>query len=440
MKTYYRRLISIAILSATIAAQAQDSSSSPGITAFNAGRYQEALSAFEQQESEGSASDALQYNIAVSLFRLQRYAEAKMRFASLVTKPQWQVLVEYNLGLVAQAQGEREEAQRYFSAGAQQQTNERVQQLAQQKLAALASVPPGDAAKPLQAKRLSAVISLSGGDDSNATSLASDLLDSSNNAGDSFHELLLFGQWQLTGTQRDGLRLYGLGFDRAFNEFSRLDSRVLGGGATFAKPLAGFQLETGLRFTRTSLDSAEVADQSQVSLGLARQWSIGTVRIDLRASRFDAAESYRQIDGDQQQLDIAWQKRFGEVTVKSRYRFEMNDRLDLQRGGAFASYSPTRQALRAELQWQATPKLSAGLSAEFIDSSYDDVNRLRELDGSVKQAQREGEQHRLNADIAYRLKPNWQLSAHYQLTDQRDNFDIYQYDKHRVFASIEYQY
>jgi len=92
------------------------------------------------------------------------------------------------------------------------------------------------------------------------------------------------------------------------------------------------------------------------------------------------------------------------------------------------------------VRWQGSAKLSTGLAAEYIDSQYEGLNRLREIDGSIKQAQREGEQRKLNADIAYRLNPNWLVRAQYQLTDQRDNFDIYQYDKHRVFASIEFQY
>jgi len=438
-----KRLLAVAILSAAIAAQAQDSSSNPGISAFNEGHYQEALMVFQQQEREGVATEALQYNIAVSLFRLQRYDEAKARFLNLVDKPQWQVLVQYNLGLLAQAQGEREEALRYFSVGVQQQENERVAQLAQGKLTELETAPVAGAPQvtpQAPQKRFSSVISLSGGDDSNATSLASDLLETSNNASDSFHEILLYAQYQLGGNARDGFNVYGLGFDRAFNEFSRLDSRVLGAGFGFAKPLGNYQFETGLRLTRTSLDSEDVADQAQVSLGISRQWSFGTLNLDLRMSRFDAAAPYAQIDGDQQQLELGWSKRIGDFTFKSRYRYEENDRQNLQRGGAFASDSPTRHALRAEMRWQASAKLSTGLAAEYIDSQYDGVNRLRDVNGSVSQAQREGEQHRLNADIAYRFNANWLLRAQYQLTDQRDNFDIYQYDKHRVLGSIEFQY
>lgn len=444
MKIQAKRLLSIAILSAAIAAQAQDSASNPGISAFNEGRYQEALVVFEQQEREGESTDALQYNIAVSLYRLQRYDEAKTRFLSLVDKAQWHVLVQYNLGLLAQAQGEHEEALRLFRAGAQQQENERVASLAQAKVTQIETAPlaasPVVAAPQVEPKRFSGVISLSGGDDSNATSLANDLLETKSNAGDSFHEILLYGQYQLSGTARNGLNVYGLGFDRAFNEFSRLDSRVIGGGLGYLKPLGKFQFETGLRFTRTSLDSEDVADQTQFSLGVSRQWSFGTLNLDLRASRFDAAAPYSQIDGDQQQAEFGWRRSFGDFTFKTRYRYEENQRQNLQRGGAYASYSPTRNALLAQMRWQASTKLSTGLSAEYIESRYDGVNRLRDVDGTIKQAQREGEQLKLNADIAYRLSPNWLLRAQYQLTDQSDNFDIYQYDKHRVFGSIEFQY
>ena len=435
MKMQFKSAMSLAILFAAVCANGQQSSA--GIDAFNSGDYQAALAAFEQAEQSGNASDSLQYNIAVSLYRLGRYEEARARFETLVAKSQWQVLVHYNLGLVAQASGERAQAIDYFRLSTQQQENERVRTLAQAKLNTLQATTP-QSTSVVQDKRLTALLSLTGGEDSNATSLADDLLESSSNASDYFHELLLYSQWQATGSQRNGLRVYALGFDRAFNTFDNLDSRVLGVGSVYSKPLGQYQLEGGLRMTQTSLNGKEVADQLQLSLGVSRQFAMGTVNVNLSAAQFNAAERFEQIDGDQQAIEFGWAKKFGDLSVRSRYRVEQNERQNLQRAGAFASYSPQRHSLRMEMRWQTSQALSTGIVAEYIDSQYDRENRMRDLDGSVKQQQRENTQTKLNVDVSYRLSSQWRLKTQYQYTQQRDNYALYDYDKHRVLGSIEY--
>src|SRR3989338_855471 len=112
----FRRTLGISVLLATIPVLAQNSSqnsnqngnqsaagSSAGIEAFNQGNYEQALGLFEAAERAGDQSDSLDYNIAVSLYRLGRYEEAKERFLLLVDKPEWQGLVRHNPGLVAAA-------------------------------------------------------------------------------------------------------------------------------------------------------------------------------------------------------------------------------------------------------------------------------------------------------------------------------------------------
>ncbi len=435
MKSKFKTAMSVAILCAAINANGQQNSA--GIEAFRSGDYQAALAAFEEAERAGSTAESLQYNIAVSLYRLGRYDEARERFEALVGKSQWQVLVRYNLALVAQATANTEAAIEYFRLSAQQQENEKVRTLAQEKLQRLQS-QQATRTTNAPSKRFTAVVSLSGGEDSNATSLADELLESRKSAKDSFHEVLLYGQWQASGSQRNGLRFYALGFDRAFNTFDNLDSSVVGFGSVYSKPVGRFQVEGGVRATHTSLAAEDVADQLQVSLGVSRDYAFGLMSLNVSAAQFNAAERFQQIDGDQQAIELKWEKKFAEVTIRSRYRVEQNERQDQQRGGAFASYSPQRQALRMEMRWQASQALSTGIAAEYIDSQYGDKNRLRDVDGSIKEQQRENSQVKLNADISYRLSSHWRLKALYQFTEQRDNFSIYDYNKHRVLGSIEY--
>ncbi|MES3008573.1 MAG: porin family protein [Pseudomonadota bacterium] len=449
-KPGFRKTLGISVLLATIPVLAQNAQNSgsqtaaetnAGISAFNQGDYQQALGLFEAAERAGDQSDALDYNIAVSLYRLGRYEEAKERFQTLADKPDWQVLVRYNLGLVAEAQQDTAAAVEHYRFSAQQQENERVSGLAQQKLDALEqqSIKPAAAAASPE-KRWAGLISLSGGEDSNASSLADELLESTSSAEDAFHELLLYGHVQLSGQQGNGFRLYGMGFDRAFNTFEHLDSQVLGAGAVYEKPLGSYLFEGGVRATNTTLNSRDVADQWQVSAGISRRFEFGTVNTSYAYSRFDAGKDFAQIDGDQHVIELGWRKQFGDLSLRSRYRYETNARDDLQRTGAFASYSPDRHGLRLEARWQATSAWSTGLIAEHTDSQYDEANRLRDTDGQIREEKRVNKQNRLTADVSYRFNQHWRAKAEYQYTDQRDNFDIYAYDKHRVLGTVEFQF
>lgn len=452
LRNHFRKVLSVSVLLATIPVLAQTTQnaaattavSNEGIAAFNQGNYQQALEFFEQAERAGGQSDSLDYNIAVSLYRLGRYEEAKERFNALVDKPEWQVLVRYNLGLVAEAQQDRAMAIQYYRLSAQQQENERVTGLAQQKLNALEQQSAGiSAANPVTVaspSRWAGLISVTAGQDSNASSLADDLLESTNSAEDYFQELLVYGHAQLTGRQGNGFRIYGLGFHRAFNEFDHLDSQVLGIGGVYEKPVGNYLFEGGLRATTTTLDSRDVADQWQISTGLSRRFDLGTVNTSYAYSQFNAGKDFAQIDGDQHVVELGWRKQFGDVNLRSRYRYETNARDDLQRDGAFASYSPDRHGIRLEARWQATQALSTGLIAEHIHSRYDGDNRLRDTDGQIREEQRINKQSKLTADIAYRFNRNWRAKAEYQYTDQRDNFDIYAYDKHRVLGTVEFQF
>ncbi len=449
MSIHFKKVLSISIFLATIPVLAQNvtqnaaqdaTATSSGIEAFNQGEYQRALGLFEAAELAGNQTDSLDYNIAVSLYRLGRYDEAKERFLMLVDKPEWQVLVRYNLGLVAQAQADSATAIEYYRLSVQQQESDRVRALAQQKLNELEQQSSGLAVAAAAPKKWSGLISVSGGEDSIATSLADELLESSSNSNDYFHELLVYGHYQLTGRQGDGLRVYGLGFDRAFNTFDHLNSQVLGLGAVYERPLGDYLIEGGVRGTKTTLDSNDVADQLQLSAGISRRFDFGTVHTSYAYSRFDAGKNFMQIDGDQHLGELGWRKQIGSISLRSRYRFETNARDDLQRGGAFASYSPDRHGVRLEARWLATQKLSAGLIAEHIHSRYDDPNRLRDTVGQIREELRVNNQTKLNADIAYRFNPHWRAKAEYQYTDQSDNFDIYNYDKHRVLGTVEFQF
>ncbi len=413
-----------------------------GIAAFNEGDYQQALTAFRQAEAAGNASLSVDYNIAVSLYRLGEYEEAERRFMDLGTESRWEVLVNYNLGLLYEAKGDQSQARQYYEMSVEQQEEEKIRELASDKLAGLEQTRNVDSSAPVDvrgAQKWQALLEVSSSVDSNASSLADELLEESGRGEDSFSQLLGYGHVYVAGEQGDGLRLYGLAFARQFDELSYLDSRVYGLGTLWQRPLFGWQSELGLSLMQTELDSRDVARQLQISSALQKRFKLGTLRFGLSWSDIAAGEDFRQIDGQRARFDISWAKRFNRVSTSLRARHEWNDRQDLRRGNAFASYSPTRNSLRGKIHWQITDSLSSYLESEYIASDYEDSNLLRDLDGSIRQMPRQNDKLSNRLGIAYEFNEHWQLSLEYEDESSDDNYSIYDYDKGLLQAALEIQ-
>jgi tetratricopeptide (TPR) repeat protein len=83
-----------------------------GRTAYEAGKYEDALAAFEEAKKERPDDPAVEYNRAVALAQLGRVAEAKSAFQRVAesNKPELQQKAWYNMGNVHAGLGERKEA------------------------------------------------------------------------------------------------------------------------------------------------------------------------------------------------------------------------------------------------------------------------------------------------------------------------------------------
>jgi hypothetical protein len=401
-----------------------------GTAAFQRGAHGEALEFFMRAEQAGRGTETVEYNIAVCLYRLQRFKEAQPRFIKLSKHAKWRDLAHYNLGLVAEAAGEHEDAAKWYRLAADGAT-EKLRLLAERKLA------------QLQAARASrdwmTLLSLSLGHDSNAASLA-DEMQSAANAADNYSEWLAYGQRYFKGRAGAGLKFYALGFDRRHEDFNSLDSRVAGLGLAREFPWRDYKAEAGIRLTRTLVDSNVLADQLQAGMSLSRPLAEGTLSLAYLPSRYFSGDRYSQIEGWQQRLEANWTRRFNTVTLETRYRFETNDRNDLRRDGSFSSYSPVRNSIMGKLDRKLSDSFNLSLALEYTRGNYSGENRLRDTDGEVKQAARSNEQSRIAAGCAYRWSQGWRLKGEYEYIDTEDTFDLYTYNKNRLNATLEYQF
>lgn len=444
MQLRKKQMLALAVAAASLSLAAQTPTpAARGITAFNSGDYEQALTLFHEAEQAGNDSQSVDYNIAVSLYRLGQFEDAKQRFLELAGEANWEVLVSYNLGLVCEAQGELDCAREYFTASANQQEHAKIRQLAINKLNNLNTtrqVTDAVVVESRSGKSWAGLIEVAGGVDSNASSLADGLLDQSDRGEDNFSQAMLYGHFYPLGKPRDGLRLYGLAYAKAFESLGYLDSRVLGLGAVWEQPLWGWQSELGLALLGTELDGETVADQLEVRSSFSKHFPLGTLKFAATYADFSAGEAFQQIDGDRYRLELSWARRFSEVTTSLRYRHDWNNRADLSRGGGYASYSPIRSSIQGKLDWDISSKWEVFLEGEYIESSYRDRNRLRDLNGAVKEARRENRKVILSSGLAFRPAQNWKTELEYRLEESDDVFQLYNYDKNRVQASLQWQF
>lgn len=410
-----------------------------GKALFSHGKYEQALEKFERRLESGKATDATRYNIAVTLYRLGRYDEARDRFLALGELPKWKPLADYNLGLVAMAMKNRAAARQYFELAANQRRSTKIATLARDRLDAL------DESR--QRKRASAaadswtiLFNTKAGYDSNALSLADDLVQGGETGEANFMELMGYAQTWLSGTRNDGVKFYVFGFGRQFEDFDSVDSDILGTSLSLERPWGNLDTETGIRLLHSRVASTTVADQLQLKAELSRTFDSSKVSIAYQPSYFFASDEYQQIDGWQHRIEVGWKKVLSPVTLKARYRFEVNDRTDRQRGAAFYSYSPTRNNIKGEVAWRFHRALTLALMMEYQHSDYDGENTLRDSDGEVRTATRVNRRRKIGAELEYRIAKPLKLSMTYEHIDADDTFALYEYDKSKIYGALEYRF
>ncbi|WP_193165725.1 tol-pal system YbgF family protein [Microbulbifer hainanensis] len=407
-----------------------------GTEAFKKGNYSDALAAFQHELNAGNDSANLQYNLGITLYKLERYGAAAGYFRQLGGDPDWRDLAEFQLGLVAERQGRRTSAVEHYRAAAAGRS-ERLRRLAGTRLAALA-------ASPRQAPEPSpwlGIASLSLGYDDNAYALQNDLLLDPSVGEDSYSELFAWGQYQLQGDARDGWRLHGFGYGRRYADLSDLDLGSYRVGLSRDMQVGGWQVELGGAGELVSLGGEQVTQEIGL-VGRARQ-DIGDAELTLSYApgHFSGRGDYGYLDGWRQRFDAKWEQPLGPFILDALYRLDLNDREDLDTvSGGHYSYSPTRQTVGMELAWPLLSGWEVSAGADYRSSRYAGTNSLVDSDGVEKQRQRDGERLRTWLGAEVRLQPRLQLAGKLMVTDNSENFEIYTYDKSEASLSVRYSF
>ena len=425
-------LVSLALTNQALLAQ-QPSAYQQGLTASQAGDHAQALDHFQRARDEGNESLSLTYNLGVTHFRLGQYDQSRDHFQMLLDEPRWTDLARYNLGLIAERQGRTREANRLFRQVARTAENDRLRELARRQIEPTRP-EPDRAPEPGRALYLAATA----GFDSNVIAFPNRLQEDGSRFEDSFFDLLGYGQTYLRGGRNDGIRLFGMGYMRHHFDLDFFDTSVFSTGLVREQPLADWTLEYGGRLDHSALDGDAITTDIRLRLGASRQLDQWRTRVLYQPASHSAGRRFSQLEGTSHRID-ATIRRSGPVRLIAGYRFEYNDRDDLETEIEFFSYSPLRHRFQLELD-RRIGEISFGIGLSHQFSRFRGINRMGDIGGVFREERRESNRTDIFVRGGYRLTRRLQATGMFRHRRQSDTFDFFEYDRNILTLGLEYNH
>jgi len=400
-----------------------------GVTAFRAGDYPAALQSFLDALQAGLDTPGLRYNLGATYYRLGRYEEAEREFQALAPDPKWAPLARYNLGLAVQRAGRRQQAMEYFEQVYRTTTDPNLRTLAATALERLGGTPPSPGT--------SAVVSLAGGYDSNATLSPDAATAGVSHQGDRFVEAVAAASHRLAGNTARGWIVYGSLGLRKYADLSQYDLAGSRAGLSYETDSGPLQTSVGgymdtEYFGGDRLDQIAVFDvQARARLAAGRE-----LRGRYQAGHVAGGAGFEYLDGWQQRLSAEAGFALAPAVVRFGYQLEVNRRRDLQQGSEFLSASPTRHSLFAAAALKDVGGWQADARGEYRVSRYNDPDRR--LNGATLEVvTRKDDRYGFALRASRSLGAPWRVFVDYSYYRNQSNLDTYDYSRSQVLAGIE---
>ncbi|NIB38565.1 tetratricopeptide repeat protein [Pseudomaricurvus alkylphenolicus] len=420
-------LLTLVVLVSISAGVQEASAFSRAEQLFQQGDYARALDLYLQEEQVDRYDASLLYNIAVCYYRLKRWDEANARFLQLVQKQPDNDLIRYNLAVTEKKLGNRERAKALFFHIAQLSEQKELSLLAQRQYDRL---NPGSGTPRRKNSAASSdddwllAASVTYGSDDN-------VVDPTNtertDEEDRFSEALLAASWYSNSDDRnDSWVLEGTGYFSRYDEVDDYDVNLLQAGVTRHLPTDYGSWYLGTRGETSQLGGDDYLRTLSLHGGTGSRLSSGrhwALRYRLQ-SISSLASDYDYLQGSTQRLEVTYGGAFHNAgRWKLRYRFDNDNRDDLQAEDLFYSYSASRHSFKAQwsMNWDWVD-LSTGIEYRFSDYHDDHV-----INGLSQH--REDNRLRLNVRAEWLLSPQWSLTTDYSFTDNDSSIEQYDYNR-----------
>lgn len=406
-------LILTLCLSASAFAQTAEQSWRQAQQAFAASDYEVALEHFQAAKVAGQTGPAVDYNIGASQYKLGDYDAAKVTFTHLDRSyPKLRSLAQYNLGLIANKQAEKEQAvehfrSSYYSAG----DDKKLRALSSTMLRRLIGE------RVVSAKWFRGFSARAGYDDNVA--LVDDSAALSSLTTDSPF-LQAFATLQGPYTSAIGFRFDSSAFLLRYADASDYNQLGLTVGAIYDYRYESVKLQFRAHVGATSLGGDAYDRNVKLSARITHQFDLANA-ISLRARHAEisaANDLFAGIEGSRQQLDLRYRWYADGHGFTATLGSEKNDRQD-------ASLSPDRRTL--DLRYAYAPERGWGLTI---------AGGSRTSDYTVATLGREETLRDLSAELNYRFASGWQASAYVSREDNDSDDPLYAYERNRISLGV----
>ena len=401
-----------------------------GVTAFRAGDYEAALRSFLVALQAGLDTPSLHYNLGATYYRLQRYPEAEREFQGLATDPNWAPLAHYNLGLTAQRSDRPQQAIEYFERAYRTTTDPNLRTLAATALERLGGALPS--------AKTSAVISLAGGYDSNATLSPDASTVGVSHQGDRFVEALAVASHRLAGNSARAWVAHGSLILRRYGDLNQFDVMGSRAGLSYERDSGRVQTGVGAYFDTAYVGGDRLEQVAWVDAQAS--WRLdagGELQGRYQFGHIAGGGGFEYLDGRQQRLSADAGFTLASALLRFGYQLELNDRRDLQQGNEFFSVSPTRHLLFATVALRNVAGWQADARGEYRVSRYGDPNLVDGGAAGILEVTRRDERYGFALRAHRRTTAAWRVFIDYSYYRNESNLDTYDYNRHQFMAGIE---
>ena len=407
-------LASVLILTVPITSLAASPSNfEQGKQAFKKGNYQGAVEAFERARKAGVRRVSLYYNLGVSYYKLGRYKEAKKNFKIVKRNKRMAPLANYNLGLVAEKEKQRDVAKKYYSTVLKTSRDKKLRALAQRNLDKLRD----------KLGVWKGAVSAKIGYDSNVTSAAA----GTPAGASSFLAFSAFTNNLLRGTRRDGLYLTG---DILLTEYmsQNEDQSAIRAGLKKTTMWGKHRAHYAGYLSGSTYRGSAYQSKLTFEAGTRRNYGKGkSFRTRYRYENISSQNAaYDYLQGWRQKLRVERRNYSKDAKLRYYYELELNDRQDT----GTASYSPMRHTVRASY--------GAPLSRSW-DWKGDLSYRISSFP-LVVAPQRSDNRWRLSFSASKKISKDLKFRTRLRHTNNSSTVTTYNYNSNQIYAGFSYYY
>lgn len=392
-----------------------------GVSHFRNDELRAALQAFQRASDAGMNTPKLRFNLALTHYKLRNYERAQSLLETLTDTSGFDGMAHYHLGLIAERRGANDAAANRYQQARERAETDSLRRLAQAGLGRTRGI------------RETRIYAFAGGGLDDNPSLLNDV-SRSNNDSDSYLEL--FGY----ASHRRGAGIFeGSAFLRRYDSTPDANTALLSVSAGRQTELAGGRLQYRGEIAAVSVDDERLQEEYTARADWERALG-GSRFLDARlaATRVQADDRFDFLTGWRYRARLRTAGQLGRGWWRAGYRFELNDRDDIEEPDAFFSRSPIRHRLRLEAGHPLPGPFSLQARLGYRHSRYQDADRFSNADGSTTQKRRTEDRLSARLSTRWRFTKSWSALLEYEYRDNSSSFDSFEYQRNTLLLGLEW--